>query len=491
MNNSFFLYLLVLSPLLFFGQNSFRSNWEPRKPNSFERDYFTKFENQSIIILDLEPASIGLNSLIDINKDKHELDDFTSLELIEDLNTLNDQTPFNIYHNPTLERYIRVFLKNRRDNLSQLMAKAQYYFPLFERYLDQYNLPLELKYLAVVESALQPTANSHAGAKGLWQFMYGTAKQYGLEVNTYVDERFDPIKSTQAACAYLTDLYKMFNDWDLVLAAYNSGQGNVSRAIKKSGGLTNYWQLRSYLPSETRGYVPAFLATYYIFKFADKHQLSPAQAKLSYYEVESIPIERAIDFKSITNHLGISQKMIKALNPQYKKEYIPAVKEKPYLLILPINMADEFILYVDQIYQGNKIEEKEYFIPITLENSYVVKPGDNLENIAQRHHITLEQLKQWYGLQTNFLIEHQRLVVTNKPIITTGSTTRKTSSSQKKFTSAKQQTNSTYQIYTVKEGDTLFKISRSFPQVTISQIRDWNNIWNINYLKPGTQLKIY
>ncbi|MDX1328989.1 MAG: lytic transglycosylase domain-containing protein, partial [Arenibacter sp.] len=191
------------------------------------------------------------------------------------LERLNQRTPFNITYNPSLENVINSFLTRRRGLMSRMLTASQFYFPLFEQELDNQNIPLELKYLAIVESALNPRARSRVGATGLWQFMYGTGKMYNLDVSSYVDERSDPINSTKAASMYLKRLHRIFDDWDLALAAYNSGPGNVNKAIRRSGGYKNYWNIRRHLPRETAGYVPAFLATMYIFEYAKEHGLEP------------------------------------------------------------------------------------------------------------------------------------------------------------------------------------------------------------------------
>ena len=202
----------------------------------------------------------------------------TSL-LKERLEVLNAQTPFNLEYNPELERLIRYYLKTRSKYYPKMMARALYYFPMFEKHLDAYNIPLEIKYLAVVESGLNPRAQSRVGATGIWQFMYQTGKQFNLQVSSYVDERQDPVKSVQAACKYLESLYRTFNDWDLALAAYNSGPGNVNKAIRRSGGYRNYWNIRPFLPRETAGYLPAFYANYYIFEYASEHKIVPLAPK--------------------------------------------------------------------------------------------------------------------------------------------------------------------------------------------------------------------
>ncbi len=484
MKNSFFLYFLVLSPLIF-GQNSLRSSESMlESTKTFERSYFPNLPAKHLTILD-KNYNKGLDNdwLINPTDTIYSPNNLSSLQLKEQLKNLDYKTPFKVNHNPTLERYIRVFLKNRRENIAVLIDKSNYYFPIFETYLDKYDLPIELKYLAVVESALQPNANSPVGAKGLWQFMYQTGKQYGLEVNSYVDERFDPIKSTEAACQYLSYLYKRFDSWDLALAAYNSGPGNVAKAIKRSGGKRNYWEIRAYLPQETKGYLPAFLATYYIFEHATSLQIKPEKSELSFYEIDTIHLKKQLKFNQIERNISISNEMLKALNPQYKKEIIPFDQNKSYILTLPVNLVDQFLekettIYLDQ----NKEVCAKYAIPITSKNSYIVHAGDNLPSIAKKFNITVQQLKKWNGLQTDFLIEQQRLVVTDQNFNThpNGQVATKELLHKKSFV-----------IHTVKPGDTLFKISRSYPEVTIHQIRDWNNILDVKYLKPGTQLKIY
>jgi Predicted soluble lytic transglycosylase fused to an ABC-type amino acid-binding protein len=219
------------------------------------------------------------------------------------LDSLDKTTPFNLAYNPALEKIINSYVTYRASYYPALMAKAKYYFPVFERYLDAYNIPLEVKYLAIVESALRPKANSRVGAKGLWQFMYGTAKQFNLKVSSYVDERQDPVKATIAACKYLSHLYTMFNDWDLALAAYNSGPGNVRKAIKRSGGNTNYWNIRPYLPTETAGYLPAFYATMYVFEYADALNIYPEVPQFYNFETDTIHVKRTVSFAQIAQYL--------------------------------------------------------------------------------------------------------------------------------------------------------------------------------------------
>ena len=419
---------------------------------------------------------------------------FTSDLLKSRLEFLNNKTPFNVEYNATVERYIRLYLKTRKGDISNLMDEAKYYFPIFEEYLDKYNLPLELKYLAIVESALKPNAKSIYGAKGLWQFMYHTGKQFGLNVTSYVDDRCDPIKSTEAACKYLESLYKTFNDWDLALAAYNSGPGNVSKAIRRSGGLRNYWNIRKYLPTETRGYLPAFYATFYLFEYGKEHNIYAKDTKITFFETDTIHIKRKLTFQKIQKEIGIDKDLLKSLNPHYKLNIIPLVNNYN-VLTLPKSYIGKFVSNENKIYnwpqEDNKRELSRYITP-TPYNSYVVLQGDNLSKIAKSFDITMGQLKTWNGLETNYLIEGQSLVVLldkkiylEKDLPGTKLQVKNHPNKEKGLQNSQQT-----KMYTVKEGDSLFLISKKFPDVTIHQIRNWNNIWNVSYVAPGTQLKI-
>jgi len=497
MNKLLLFYFLFFS-LLIDAQNSFQSNFEQQRNSPiFELGDSFSFAERKLVILDRDYSNKNNNTwLINpiANSNNKSPQEFTSLLLKKQLEELNHITPFELSHNPTLERFIRVYLNDRKESLSKLMDRALYYFPIFEEYLDKYNLPLEIKYLSVIESALKPNANSPSGAKGLWQFMLATGKQYDLQVNSYVDDRYDPFKSTEAACKYLSSLYDMFNDWDLALAAYNSGPGNVRKAIKRAGGKRNYWEIRQFLPPETRGYLPAFYATYYIFEYAQTHHLKPTKSELTYFEIDTIHVKEQLSFTTIEKNIAIKKELLKALNPQYKREIIPNSLHNKYVLTLPKNLTTSFIENEDNIYQNlNKKLIYSNRIDITKSNSYIVEKGDNLNKIATRFDISLEQLKIWNGLQTNYLIAEQRLVVTDKNTKTNIPSNKHITAQQKLSSKHKKTTviNSDFETYTVKEGDTLFKISKKYTNTSIDQIRNWNNIEDIKYLKPGTKLKIY
>lgn len=408
------------------------------------------------------------------------------------LEHLNSKTPFNVEYNPSLERIIKSYLKNRQESLANLMGKAQYYFPMFEEHLDKYDLPLEIKYLAIVESALRPRARSRVGASGLWQFMYYTGKQFGLNVSSYVDERHDPLRATEAACKYLSNLYGIFGDWDLALAAYNSGPGNVSKAIRRSGGSKNYWNIRHYLPRETAGYLPAFYATYYILEYSKEHNIPMGKTYIKNFETDTVHVKRQLTFEQINKVLNTDDELLEFLNPQYKLNIIPYVKGKDYTLRLPKDLLGKFISNEEQIYAFAKADDakREKPLPKYFEPKnrirYRVRSGDYLGKIAQRYGVSVSQLKRWNGLRSSRLRIGQRLTIYPKRF--TASAKKKSSS---KNVASKSTPKGNYTTYVVRKGDSLWTISQKFPKVSVGQIKKWNNIWSVKTLKPGTKLKIY
>ncbi|MGG7036560.1 MAG: lytic transglycosylase domain-containing protein, partial [Flavobacterium sp.] len=270
--------------------------------------------------------------------------------LKERLKRLDEKSAFNIEYNVGLENVIKSFLKNRKKSFERLMGISQFYFPMFEEALAAKNIPLEIKYLAVVESALNPGAVSKMGATGLWQFMYQTGKQYNLNINTYVDERSDPLKASRAASQYMENMYKIFGDWDLVLASYNSGPGNVAKAIRRSGGKQNYWNIRKHLPQETQGYVPAFLATMYIFEYHKEHGIKPNKAIANHFATDTVMVKRAMSFKQISDLLDVPVAELQFLNPSYKRQEVPFITGENHFLRLPVDKVAIFTSNEDKIY---------------------------------------------------------------------------------------------------------------------------------------------
>ena len=402
------------------------------------------------------------------------------------LKELNARTPFNVEYNPALESVIKSYLKYRHEHLERLIGLSHFYFPLFEQELDNQNIPLEIKYLAIVESALKPRAKSRVGATGLWQFMYGTGKMYGLEVSSYVDERMDPIMATKAACKYLAKLYEIFGDWDLALASYNSGPGNVTKAIRRSGGYTNYWNIRHNLPRETAGYLPAFLATMYILEYADKHGLEPRKPKFNYFQTDTIRVKQMITLDQVSEYMNIDIEELQFLNPSYKLDIIPFIKDEDYVLRLPTEKTGAFVANEEQIYAMAKAEldKREKPLPKFFEANdrirYRVRNGDYLGRIARKFGVRVSQIKRWNGLRSDNLRVGQRLTIYPKrPVVSKPQKTNVVSKSIPAGT----------KVYTVKEGDTLWSISQKFKGITIENLKKWNDISGTG-IKPGMKLRL-
>ena len=401
------------------------------------------------------------------------------------LEELNARTPFNVEYNPSLESVIKGYLKNRRTTMARLMALSDYYFPMFEEQLDRFGLPLEMKYLAIVESALEPRATSRVGAQGLWQFMFSTGKMFGLEVNSYVDERSDPTMATVAACKYLKSLEKSLGDWDLALAAYNSGPGNVAKALRRSGGHTNYWNIRQHLPRETAGYVPAFLATMYIFEFAEEHGFKSEGPQFPFIATDTIKVKKMITLQQVAEVTNLDLAEVRFLNPSYKLDIIPVVKDENYVLRLPIDAVGKFVANEEAVYAyaEKELNAREKALPQFFEQEnkirYRVRSGDYLGKIANRYGVSVSKIKRWNGLRSNNLRVGQRLTIYRRnpssgAVTNTAQATAKSKAAQ---------------TYTVKNGDSLWSISRKFPGVSVDNIKKWNDISG-NKLKPGMKLKI-
>ena len=414
--------------------------------------------------------------------------------LIKRLKKMDNKSPFNIEYNASLENVIKSFLKNRKSSFERLMAISEYYFPMFEEHLAKYDVPLEIKYLAIVESALNPRAKSRVGASGLWQFMYPTGKQFNLEVNSYVDERFDPLKATEAACQYLSSLYKIFGDWSLVLASYNAGPGNVSKAIRRSGGSQNYWNIRKNLPRETANYVPAFLATMYIYEYKKELGIVPKKAQITYFETDTIRIKREMTFKQVSELFDIPQEQVEFLNPIYKLNIIPYNEEKPHYLRLPKDKIGLFVsneeavyAYIDYVKNGGeKTEEVAIAESNTPEETKVVvyeetktkskiayhsvRRGESLGLIAQKYDVTVTELKRWNNLKSSTITAGKKLKVYS----TKEETYKPSKSSQS--------------VYTVRSGDSLYTIAKKFPGVSAEDLKKWNGISG-NNIRPGMKLK--
>lgn len=333
------------------------------------------------------------------------------------ISCLNMQTPIDLLYNKEVKRYIDVYTVNRRQTTERMLGLAELYFPIFEEYLDKYDMPLELKYLPIVESALNPKAGSRAGAKGLWQFMYSTGKIYGLTQTSYIDDRFDPYKATEAACLYLKDLYSIYGDWLLALAAYNSGTGNVNKAIRRSGGKRNYWLIWPYLPRETRGYVPAFSAVAYVMNFAPEHNIYPKTPLLLAHETDTIIINDVLSFEQINEVIGTPIETIEFLNPAFKLDIIPATKEKTYTLKLPTKDILTFVSDPNKVFSyktKSGIDRDKILNDIKKASEakvHIVKSGENLSAIASKYNTTVKNIMAWNTLKSTKLNIGQKLII--------------------------------------------------------------------------------
>jgi membrane-bound lytic murein transglycosylase D len=452
--------------------------------------------------------------------------------LKERLKKMDEKSPFNIEYNIGLENVIKSFLKNRRRSFERLMGISQFYFPIFEEELAKKNIPLEIKYLAVVESALNPRAVSRVGATGLWQFMYQTGKQYGLNISSYTDERSDPLKSSEAASQYMTNMYRIFGDWDLVLAAYNSGPGNVSKAIRRSGGQQNYWNIRKNLPKETQGYLPAFLATMYIFEYHKEHGIVPNKAIANHFATDTIMVKRHMSFKEISDLLDVTSEEIAFFNPSYKRNEVPYISGQPNFLRLPKNKIAVFTSNEAQIYgyidyQDGKRERPNDAIAsrsnskATEETSgkakyYKVQRGDNLSSIAAKYNVSLNDLKRWNGMRSNALaygktlriniekeedtstksevaeVIKEEVVATQKTTViaeNSNSDSDKKAKDDKVFVTEKVVTfKDVTKLHKVKSGDNLTEIANKY-NVSANDIKKWNKLKG-NNIQAGANLKI-
>ncbi|MCG9791993.1 LysM peptidoglycan-binding domain-containing protein [Flavobacterium algicola] len=439
------------------------------------------------------------------------------------LEAMNAKSPFRIQYNENLENVIKSFLKYRRKSYERLMAVSEYYFPMFEEVFAKENIPLEIKYLAIVESALNPKAVSKMGATGLWQFMYQTGKQYDLKIDSYMDERSDPLKSTQATAEYMKGMYAIFGDWELVLASYNSGPGNVTKAIRRSGGKQNFWDIRNYLPKETQGYVPAFLATMYIYEYHKEHGIKPNRALLKQFATDTVMVKKQMTFKQISDLLEVPIAQLELLNPAYKLNTIPVYSDAAHYLKLPKDKIAIFASNEEKIYAYVQREAEykngDYQNPraIALKSvlgsdtlklnpnntqNYIVKQGDNLNAIASKHNVSVEAIMKWNNLSnTNIAYGDNLKIGVAEPInkafihraVATTTVVPKINNIDSKVDKEEVATNDDSdneetRFHIVQKGESLNSIARSH-NISVADLTDWNDLSSSN-LQLGAKLKI-
>ena len=334
---------------------------------------------------------------------------------------LNKKTPIEISYTPELEQTIKEYLNKRKKYFNKSAETRNYYFPIFEKALQNNKAPLELKYLPIVESRLNPRAISKAGATGLWQFMYAAAKENGLELNSYVDERMDPEKASNAAAKYLVKLHKTYNDWGLAIAAYNAGPRTISKAIIRSGGYKNFWNLRGFLPYETAKYLPAFLATMYVLEYAEEHNIKLNKTGQS-LKTDTIQVRHQIAFSHISEYLEISMDTIEFLNPSYIHKIVPERNNTPHTITLPAEQSLLFVAREEELYSfaEKKFSFREKPLPelysINSKIIYKIKRGDYLGKISQRFGVKIADIKRWNNLINDKIKENQRLIIFPKRI---------------------------------------------------------------------------
>lgn len=407
---------------------------------------------------------------------------------IERLDRLNSFIPIQFNH--YVRNNIILYTEKMPKVTENILSLATYYLPIIEGIFDQYDLPKELKAMAMIESAFNPTAVSRVKARGMWQFMHYTARQYGLEMTSFVDERYDPYKSCHAAAQYLKESYNIFGDWSLAIASYNCGAGNVLKAIRRSGGKTDFWEIYNYLPRETRGYVPIFFAALYTLKYYPEHGIMPKQSALPAH-VDTIQVNRMLHFQQVSEVIGIPMEELRQLNPQYLHDIIPG-KEKTYILRLPHNYTMQFVNSEDSIYS---YKDTLFFSDVAIKKvkdkggnegsmtTHTVRSGETLGTIARKYRTTVSNLKRWNNLRSDIIRVGQKLRVG-------GSAASAKSGSSTASSGTKSSSKDGYVTYTVKKNDTLSGIAGKFSGVTLSSLLKLNGFTQSTKIYPGMVIKI-
>ena len=395
-------------------------------------------------------------------------------------------------YNDIVKNYIILYSEKMPTKMSHILGLCKYYMPIFEETFNKYDIPEELKAMAVIESALNPLAVSRAGAKGMWQFMYSTAKMYGLHIDSFVDERLDPVKSADAAARYLKDAYEIFGDWNLAIASYNCGAGNVNKAIRRSGGKRAFWDIWPYLPRETRGYGPAFVGALYTMTYYKEHGIKPEAVEMPLH-IDTLKISKQLHLRQVADLTSAPLDELKNLNPQYRHEIIPGDRE--YTLRIPYAYTNAFIEYEDSVYR-HKVDE--YFNPVAIKKikdggdgeriTYKVKSGDTLGKIAGRYRCTVAQIKRWNNLKSNNIRIGQRLVIYRGGNSSGSSVSSSSTGTSQPSTTSSAASTSASGTYSVKSGDTLSGIAARHG-ISVSELKSLNGLTS-NNIKAGQKLKV-
>lgn len=472
-------------------EDSLQTNAASTIPQEEEIDAPTFIANMDSTLVDfyrsleaMETDKTALNVFKFEDREVPEVSDEVYKKRLADLDAM---TPFEFQWNEDVAAVIKMFAKRRRRFTSVTLARSALFFPMYEEKLAQYDMPLELKHLSVIESGLRPTAKSRAGALGLWQFMYRTGKMMGLEVNSYVDQRMDPYLATDAACRYLTFLYNMYDDWSMALAAYNAGPGNVNKAIRRSGGRMTYWEIRPYLPRETQNYVPFFIAMTYIMTYHAEHNIYPAEVEWQRFEVDTICPSNNIKLSHVDSLLDMSLADIEYLNPIFKSDIVPYTDEHQYCLTLPVDKVGQFIEVEDSLYAFFEKElEKDSTIIVTEEQYHYVRSGESLGVIAEKYHTSVRRIMDWNNMRSTRIYPGQKLVVkmrVEKPIKKEEKKQeeRASNTASKKLVDGK--------FYHIQRGDSLWLVSNKFG-TTVDALKSLNPSVNPSNLKAGQKIRV-
>lgn len=468
--------LLIISPFVF-AQEEMKVGDIGRLPESFEMTFDSVYTNR-------------YREYYKLAKVPRSSEENRSLDQLYRQRLQSMESAIPLTYNPTIREAIELYVNKRSSLLSHMLAKATYYFPIIEAELDKQGLPLELKYLAIVESALNPTAISRAGATGLWQFMLPTGKAYGLHIDSMVDERCDPQKSSEAMAKYLKDMYAIYGDWMLAIAAYNCGPGNVNKAIRRSGGKTDFWKIFQHLPRETRSYVPFFIAAFYAMEHYQEHDIRPRTVTVP-ISTDTVHINRKLSFSEISAISGVSLNIIRDLNPKYRREIIPG-NNSTQILRLPTADAASFSVKKDSlalIYRENlpasqvtdastdTVEDDDDTVGGTI--THIVRKGETLSSIARTYGVEVREIKSWNHLRSDRIKRGQSLRIEQSG----------NRDSRPQATKAKASSESKARYHTVKRGETLSSIAAKYKGVTVAEIRRANGIRG-NMIKQGQRLKI-
>ncbi len=460
-----------------------------------ESDRFLKMVEQSLNAFYADYAnSTNYDSVMKALKyEANDIPKFSDEVYCSRLAKMDNMSTFDFVCNQPSLSSIKFFVEQRRSFARIVLGRSALYFDMFEAALDKYGLPIELKYLAVIESGLRPQVKSHAGALGLWQFMYATGKYYGLNENTYIDERMDPVLATDAACRYLKKLYEIYNDWYMALAAYNAGPGNVNKAIRRSGGKTSYWEVRPFLPRETQGYVPNFIGAAYLLTYHKEHNIVPVPAKIHFAQLDTMCLKGGVSMNKISEVIGWDLNEIKTLNPIYKREFIPQT-DPPQCITGPMEMIGKLVSMEEQLYakpvietdttaadtntvategvaeeKGSLVEEPKKPQQIT----HVVRRGESLASIARDYNVSIDNIMAWNNLSSTRIVVGQRLKI----------------GGDKSGATPQERPKPVVKYYTVRSGDNFSTVARRHG-LTQTQLKSLNPGVNVSRLDIGQRLRV-